>query len=80
MSRGDWVRLHRKTVLLAAATLLGIFLPLPGLFLAMLFWPAGIHDLDSTAESVTFLLVLFAGSGMVWASLLNLVLPRPKPT
>lgn len=74
----DWVRNHRTGLLLATAVLLGVFVPVPGYIIAALFWPGGIHDLDSTRESIAFLVVLIGISGVVWAVIANAVLPRRR--
>lgn len=78
MSRGEWLRGHRKAVLAIATILLGLFLPLPGIFLASLIWPAGVHDLDGSADAVAFLGCIFVGSAIMWGALLHLVLPRSR--
>jgi hypothetical protein len=65
-------------ILLGGSIVLGIFLPIPGFVVSVLFWPAGIHDLDNTAESVVYLLFLFVVSALIWASLFNIVLPSRR--
>jgi hypothetical protein len=79
MREGDWLPRHRTMVLLVGTILLGVFIPIPGLLLGSLFWPSGIHDLNSTGETLMFLAFIVSVSGLIWFGLLNLVLPRPSP-
>jgi hypothetical protein len=72
----EWLRRHRTGALVAITIALGVCLPIPGFLAAALFWPAGIHDLESTGESVAFLAVVFLGSAVVWLAIVNALLPR----
>lgn len=74
--RGEWLRTHRRGIVGAITVLLGIFVPIPGYVAAALFWPGGIHDLDTTGKVVTFVCVVIGVSTVVWGAIANAVLPR----
>ena len=78
MAAADWIRSHRRPFLIAATFLLGTFVPFPGLFLSALFFPAGIHDLDTRRKQVEFLCIVFGVSYVTWALVLNATLPRKR--
>jgi hypothetical protein len=71
---------HRKVWLIVAASVLGVFVPLPGYLFAAWFWPAGIHDIDSTREGVVFVVTVVGASVAIWAALANWLLPRNRET
>lgn len=74
--RGQWLRTHRRGVVGAITVLLGIFVPIPGYVAAALFWPGGIHDLDTTGKVVAFVCVVVGVSAVVWGAIANAALPR----
>lgn len=73
---GNWLSRHRKAIILVTASVFGVFLPLPGYLLAALFWPAGIHDIDSVREGVVFVSFIVLVSAAIWGFLAHAVLPR----
>jgi hypothetical protein len=77
-ARGEWLQTHRRRIVAATTVLLGIFLPIPGYVAAALFWPGGIHDLDSTGKVVAFVCVVVGISAVVWGAIANAALPRPR--
>lgn len=75
---GEWVVRHRKGLVWAITLLLGVFLPIPGFIVALMFFPAGVHDLDTTRKGVEFLCLLFGVSAVVWGSIASSLLPRSR--
>lgn len=75
--RGQWLRTHRRGIVGAITVLFGIFVPIPGYVAAALFWPGGVHDLDTTGKAVAFVCVVVGVSAVVWGAIANAVLPRP---
>jgi hypothetical protein len=75
--RGEWLRTHRRGIVGAITVLLGIFVPIPGYVAAALFWPGGIHDLETRGKVVAFVCVVIGVSAVVWGAIANAVLPRP---
>jgi hypothetical protein len=75
-TRGEWLRTHRRGIVGAIAALMGIFVPIPGYVAAALFWPGGIHDLDTTGNAIAFLCVVVGVSAFVWGAIANAALPR----
>ena len=74
----EWLRRHHRLAVATVTILLGVFFPLPGYFAASLFWPAGIHDLDTTRKVITFVVFVIGVSGMVWGVLAHALLPRAR--
>jgi hypothetical protein len=74
--RGEWVRTHRSGIVATITVLMGIFVPIPGYVAAALFWPGGIHDLDTTGKMIAFVCILVGVSAIVWGVIANAVLPR----
>jgi hypothetical protein len=73
---GNWPSRHRNAIILGAASVLGVFLPLPGYLLAALYWAAGGHDINSPREGVVFVSFIVLVSAANSGFLAHVILPR----
>jgi hypothetical protein len=73
-----WLRRNRRAVTVIATFVLTAVAPWPGFFFAGVFWQSGVHDLDSTAESLAFMTVMYGVSAIVWWFTIGWLLRNPE--